>query len=109
RATDRQPLLRQLPRSRHAPGSDQEAALAKRRCTAAGYQRVNQTAPRNATIDATTSIQSGIAGTYSAEASAATCTAKATGHTMVMSRLVVKKTGRAQMGSGTRSRAYCRV
>ena len=76
----RSPTGTESPR-RPRTGSDQEAALANRRCTAAGYQRVNQTAPRKAAIDATMSSQSGIAGTYSAAASAATCTAKATAQT----------------------------
>src|SRR4029450_1869704 len=80
-----------------------------RRRTTSGYQLLNQPAPAKAATDATMSIQSGTAGSHSAAASAATSTANAPAQILLMMTLVVKNTGIAQMGSGTRSRAYWRV
>ena len=71
------------------------AAPVARRCTRAGYQRVNQIAATNATTEAPISTESGIAGTNSAAASAATCTAKLTPHTPETTRLTAMKSGRS--------------
>src|SRR5262249_26492431 len=66
--------------------SGQGAATPVWRRTLAGYHSVKATAPAKASTVAAISTASGIDGTYSAAASAATITAKAPAHTDVISR-----------------------